>query len=143
MQRPILGALQLEGEVFSLDIPSYRTIQWAEFFGSLNRPRPGVKWLAWRGFDILFQLRFCKEMKALPWSQIFARSLPWAEPPFARSSLSHFPRRRATWNPIGLKRLQNESFASVPFACEIRSWATVVGGNKLMTKSMTGSRFAA
>src|SRR5258708_34627427 len=25
MPRPILGALQLEGEVFSLDIPSYRT----------------------------------------------------------------------------------------------------------------------
>ena len=34
MPRPILGALQLEGEVFSLDIPSYRTAGWPDFFGS-------------------------------------------------------------------------------------------------------------
>src|SRR6266852_8471975 len=36
MPRPILGALQLEGEVFFLDIPSYRTSGWAEIFGSPN-----------------------------------------------------------------------------------------------------------
>ncbi len=30
MPRPILGALQLEGEVFSLDIPSYRTTGWPD-----------------------------------------------------------------------------------------------------------------
>src|SRR5713226_2956127 len=43
----ILGALQLEGEVFSLDIPSYRTIQWAEIFGfkciRQRRGPPGEK----------------------------------------------------------------------------------------------------
>src|ERR1700730_8549450 len=110
--------------------------------GTLNRPMPGVKWLGWRGFDILFQLRFCKEMKALPFGQICARSLLRAELPFARLSLSHFPRRRASWKQIGLNRLK-ESFASARFACGIRSWATVVEGNKLMTKSMTGSQFVA
>jgi len=35
-REPILGALQLEGEIFSLDIPSHRTIGWADFFGSPN-----------------------------------------------------------------------------------------------------------
>ena len=30
----ILGALQLEGELFSLDIPSHRTGGWPDFFGS-------------------------------------------------------------------------------------------------------------
>jgi hypothetical protein len=32
----ILGTLQLEGELFSLDIPSHRTAGWADFFGSPN-----------------------------------------------------------------------------------------------------------
>jgi hypothetical protein len=32
----ILGALQLEGEIFSLDIPSHRTAGWDNFFGSPN-----------------------------------------------------------------------------------------------------------
>src|SRR5207249_462276 len=72
----------------------------------LNRPIPGLKWLGWRGFDILFQLRFRKEMKALPWSQICARSLRRAEPPFARLSFSHYPRCRASWKPIGQNRLK-------------------------------------
>src|SRR5439155_15561179 len=75
-------------------------------FWLVNRPIPGLKWLGWRGFDILFQLRFRKEMKALPWSQICARSLRRAEPPFARSSFSHFPRYRASWKPIGQNRLK-------------------------------------
>src|SRR5438477_9186040 len=30
----ILGTLQLEGELFSLDIPSHRTGGWPDFFGS-------------------------------------------------------------------------------------------------------------
>jgi len=30
----ILGPLQLEGEIFSLDIPSHRTTGWANLFGS-------------------------------------------------------------------------------------------------------------
>src|SRR5262252_5692655 len=34
MPRPILAPLQLEGELFSLDIPSHRTGGWAEIFGS-------------------------------------------------------------------------------------------------------------
>jgi len=34
--RPILAPLQLEGELFSLDIPSHRTTGWADFFGSPN-----------------------------------------------------------------------------------------------------------
>ena len=33
MLRPILGAFQLEGEIFSLDIPSHRTRRWADFLG--------------------------------------------------------------------------------------------------------------
>ena len=32
----ILGPLQLEGEIFSLDIPSHRTAGWPDFFGSPN-----------------------------------------------------------------------------------------------------------
>jgi hypothetical protein len=32
----ILGPLQLEGEIFSLDIPSHRTPGWSDFFGSPN-----------------------------------------------------------------------------------------------------------
>jgi hypothetical protein len=35
-REPILGARQLEGEIFSLDIPSHRTGGWADFFGSPN-----------------------------------------------------------------------------------------------------------
>src|SRR6266849_2374127 len=33
MPRPILAPLQLEGELFSLDIPSHRTTGWLHFFG--------------------------------------------------------------------------------------------------------------
>ena len=35
-REPILGARQLEGEIFSLDIPSHRTTGWADLFGSPN-----------------------------------------------------------------------------------------------------------
>ena len=110
--------------------------------GSLNRPMPGVKWAGMARIRYSFAVEILPGDEGSALGQICARSLHRAEPPLARLSLSHFPRRRASWKPIGPNQLK-ESFAGAQFACEIRSWGTVVDGNKLMTKSMIGSRFAA
>jgi hypothetical protein len=55
-------------------------------------------------------------------------------------SLSHFPQRRATCQPIGRRQAQKGSSANAQFVCWTRSLAMVGAANKLMMNIMTGLR---
>ena len=65
---------------------------------------------------------------------------PGGEPPWSRFCLSHFRQRRTTSKPIGLRLVEDQSFADALFVCAIRSSAMAVAGNRRMTKITIGFR---